>query len=274
MKTLLLQAGHSSLYPPFQPNGGGAPGEAQWTGELGKRVAARLSTRGVAVTLVGHWYGGTPPPGVNRPFDLALSLHYDAPAKRGDGSWDASGCFADRSPDDPVGDQADRFIALWQRLYPAATGIGLDVYRGVNNPNTDRYYMWAALHPSTPAVIVEHGCGSLVAVPPYPAGDDAAYLHGHLDDVADTDAAAILAYFGILEDDMTPAQREVLSILAERQLDNPQALRDLYTYSDQREVDVTNLRAEVAALKAQQGTPAVVKVLTPPNVTVDVQPAA
>lgn len=258
MPTLLLQAGHSSSFPPYQPNGGGAPGEAAWATDLARRIAARLSTRGVEVTLVGHWFGYPAPPEAARDYGLFLALHYDAAIYA-----ENTGCFAGRATLDPCAAAADQFIGIWAQHY-APLGIPFHVER--LNPNVTDYYAFRDTSANTPGVLIEHGVGQ---------GLDHAVLFDRIDDVADADTAAILSFLGV--DDMTADQREILSILAERQLDSPQALRDLYTYSDQREVDITNLRSEVASLTAalaQPPAPSVVKVLTPANVTIDVEPAA
>lgn len=203
---VLLQAGHF-------PSGGGAPGEAQWCMDIANLLAERLRARGVEVNVIGDFYGTAAPAVCASRHDLFVSLHYDAPKQR-NGVWDASGCFCDYSPTDPKRAQAEQFRAIWEPHYSAATGIGVDAYRGEGNPNTDRYYAWSALHPQTVAVILEHGCGSPVAKDGYPPGGDATFLHAHKPAVANADAAAILAYLGLGATDVTPEQQTILDAAA------------------------------------------------------------
>ena len=207
---VLLQAGHA-----WCPNGGGAPGEATWTAALAEKLAVRLRAAGVEVAVVGAWLSGqtplVPPPEVYRDWTLFLSLHYDAPVKRGDW-WDDSGCFADRATRDPMGAEADRFIDIWEPLYSAGTGIGIDAYRGQGNPNTDDYYAFRSTPPRTPGVILEHGCGSPVAVGTYPAGGDSTFLHDNLDTVAALDTQAVLTFLGI--DTVTDEEKRILDTMA------------------------------------------------------------
>jgi hypothetical protein len=199
---VIVQAGHSALFAPYRPNGGGAPGEAAWTAALAPLIAARLRAHGVTVSIVGSWLSGTTeypaPPAVKQVADLFVGLHYDAPTKH-NGEWDDSGGFVDFSPNDPMLTWCERFLRIWNRLYPQRTGIGLDEYRGLNNPNTDRYYVWRSLAAATPAVLIEHGCGSPVPVGEYPAGGDRVLLHEHIDVVAAADADAILEYLGLAQ---------------------------------------------------------------------------
>jgi hypothetical protein len=229
---VILQAGHSSVYVPYATGGGGAPGEADWTTALVQLLEERLTAWDIKVDCVGAWLvtrNGVlteldPPLEATTDADLFVSIHYDAPTRRS-GVWDASGCFADRATLDPRAADADRFIRIWERIYPAGTGIGLDPYRGENQPNTDNYYAFRATTERTPGVIIEHGCGSPVPVGEYPAGDDATYLREHIADVADADASAILEYLGLsvpappptppIEDDMA-CQEELAAMTADR----------------------------------------------------------
>jgi len=226
---VLIQAGHSSDYPPFAPSGGGAPGEAAWTAELGRRLMDRLNAYGVDVVLVGHWYGYAPPAqAYNQTYDLALFLHYDAAIYASN-----TGAFADRyrqlglratrpgapkvtvAPDDqtigghfqlarsrgvplpmragePGNANADReeaFIATWNDVYAKRTGIPITEQR--RNANTYQYYGYAATLDGTPGILIEHGVGQ---------GLDHAELFDHLDDVADAETAAIVQWLGISTD--------------------------------------------------------------------------
>ena len=148
--------------------------------------------------LVGHWYGRSPPPEVRHDHALSVYLHYDSTeVGRARNSW----CFADRGANDLVGAASDRAVALWQALYPAATGIPLrEERRGVN---TSYYYGFVATTPTTPSVILEHGCGSPVPVGDYPAGDDATFLREQIDLVAQVDADMILAFLEWADDPPT-----------------------------------------------------------------------
>ena len=62
------------------------------------------------------------------------------------------------------------------------------------NPNTSQYYAFRATSVRTPGIIVEHGCGAPVGTSGFPAGDDATFLHGQIDRVADLDARAVLRF--------------------------------------------------------------------------------
>jgi len=197
--SVLVQAGHSAAYPPYAVQGGGAPGEAAWTTDLAARIAAVLEARGITCVLVGHWHGRPPPLEVRQEYGLFLSLHYDSTERgRTRNSW----CFADRAANDPAGAESDRAVALWQALYPAATGIPLREER--RNVNTSYYYAFAATTPDTPGILLEHGCGSPVPVGDYPAGDDAAFLREQIDLVAQVDTDVILAFLERADDIPAP----------------------------------------------------------------------
>ena len=252
MKRVLLQAGHSAQFQPFQTGGGGAPGEASWVTDLARRIAARLSTRGVDVTLVGCWNldnSNAPAAVTKQDYALALSLHYDAAVY---GAGKNTGCFADRARGDPMGADADRFIALWEPLYTRATGLPLHNER--RNPNTWDYYAWRATTDKTPGVLIEHGVGP----------------EASLDVAADADAAAVLAYLNggqtvpivaplppppatPQETDaaMTKEQEDVLALLELRQITTAQQVQELYDWTDETVKQRDDLAREVAGLRAQ-----------------------
>jgi hypothetical protein len=189
MASVLIQAGHA-------PNNGGAPGEAQWAARLAGKLGARLRAAGVEVTVVGDWFNRPAPPEAGRHYNLFISLHYDAAVygARGDGRGN-SGCFADRAVNDPVASLSDQAIREWERVYPRERGgAPIPLANDRRNPNTSQYYAFRATSALTPGIIVEHGCGAPVGVSGFPAGDDAAFLHGEIDRVADLDARAVLRF--------------------------------------------------------------------------------
>jgi hypothetical protein len=189
MASVLIQAGHA-------PNNGGAPGEAQWAARLAEKLGARLQAAGVEVTVVGDWFNRTPPPEAGRHYSLFISLHYDAAiyGARGDGRGN-TGCFADRAVNDPVASLSDQAIREWERLYPRERGgAPIPLANDRRNPNTSQYYAFRATSARTPGIIVEHGCGAPVGTSGFPAGDDAAFLHGEIERVADLDARAVLRF--------------------------------------------------------------------------------
>ncbi|MGH2353938.1 MAG: hypothetical protein ACRDI2_07010 [Chloroflexota bacterium] len=216
MSSVLIQAGHA-------PDAGGAPGEARWTARLAERIAARLRAAGVDVTIVGDWFNRQPPAEALRDYELFVSLHYDAAiyAARGDPRGN-TGCFADRAAADPVGELSDRAIQAWEAVYPAGTGILLT--RDRSNANTRQYYAFRSTTARTPGIIIEHGCGAPVGTGGFPPGDDAAFLHGQIDGVADLDTRAILAFVQrgsvqeiVLEDDdmakLSEEDRAILDVV-------------------------------------------------------------
>ncbi len=78
---VLIQAGHSGIFQPYKPGGGGAPLESSWTADLANRVAGLLREHpaGLSVALVGHWFGYPAPDFVRTTtFKKAYSYHYDA----------------------------------------------------------------------------------------------------------------------------------------------------------------------------------------------------
>jgi N-acetylmuramoyl-L-alanine amidase len=122
---VLLQAGHSAQFPPYRTGGGGAPGEAAWATDLAAMLAGRLRAAGVEVVCIGAWLVNgvvvqAPALVTDKDYDLFLSLHYDAAIYAQN-----TGCIVARAANDPLGSLADRFIAIWQRRYPAALGIPL-----------------------------------------------------------------------------------------------------------------------------------------------------
>jgi hypothetical protein len=160
-----LQTGHA-------PDGGGAPGEAAWTPRLAASLKERLTAAGVEVKVVPGFFNRTVPASVSDDADLWLSLHYDA---RFPDAY-TTGCCAGRGEFETEPWEADRFLAVWARVYPEATGVP---------------YAWRHLSYVTPGVLLEHGVGAPGV------GGDAALLHEDLDRVADADAAAVLEYLGM-----------------------------------------------------------------------------
>jgi hypothetical protein len=93
-------------------------------------------------------------------------MHYDANL----GPTYNTGGFADRyRPErfpktdprstypNPNAANEDRFIAIWERRYPEATGIPLRNER--RNPNSYDYYGYHATTERTCSVLLEHGVG-------------------------------------------------------------------------------------------------------------------
>ena len=235
MPRVILQAGHSDQFPPQVGPGGGAPGEAKWTAQAARAIAAQLQAAGVEVDVVGAWavYAGgelvlrsTPPP-VLRDADLFVSLHYLETVP----GADQSACFAGRATLDPCGADADRFIAAWESIYPAATGITLD--RSECGPNVTDYYGFRATTDHTPGVLIEHGRGAPNA------GPDADTLWNRLDVVADADARAILAYLGLAPAPQPEPQPEA----------QPQPAQDAPEAPDAGDV-TDDERAAIAKLRA------------------------
>ena len=173
-----LQTGHA-------PDGGGAPGEAEWTPKLAAALGARLEAAGVDVVTVGGFYNKAAPHILGGDFDLFLALHYDA---RFPENY-TTGCCIARGTYETEHWEADRFLSEWIARYPQATGIPLKQSRvGVNMLE---YYAWRHLSYVTPGVLIEHGVGAPGV------GGDAAKLWDGLDIVADADASAVLAYLGV-----------------------------------------------------------------------------
>jgi hypothetical protein len=177
-----LQTGHN-------PDGGGAPGEAEWTPRLAQALSLKLSKAGVDVVTVGGFHEQKPPALLGGDFDLFLAIHYDA-------RWPAdytTGCCVARGTYETEHWEADRFIAQWMAHYPSATGIPLKQARAMNNENMTLYYAWRHLSYVTPGVLLEHGVGAPGV------GGDADVLWGELDRVAQADADAVVAYLGGLK---------------------------------------------------------------------------
>lgn len=256
---VLLQAGHSAQFPPYRTGGGGAPGEAAWATDLAAVLAGRLRAAGVEVVCVGAWLvngavGSAPALVTDEDYDLFLSLHYDANL----GPTYNTGGFADRyRPErfpkndprskypNPNAANEDRFITIWERRYPEATGIPLRNER--RNPNSYDYYGYHATTERTCSVLLEHGVGQ---------GLDHAMLFDRIDEVARVDAACVLEYLGITmpeeeDDDMAKLsedQRQQLDLLASWDIITAAALRDWKTWSDQTALDVEAQRTEIANL--------------------------
>lgn len=194
-----LQTGHV-------PDGGGAPGEAEWTPKLRAALTARLEAAGVGVAPVPGFYDRPAPPVLAQDFDLFLSIHYDA-AIYGHTTGN-SGCIVARGDYETEWWEADRFLEEWLHGYPPATGIPPRQERV--NPNMTQYYALRHLSYVTPGLVLEHGVGAPGV------GLDADTLWNHLETVADADAAAVLRYLRPtpadeeLAMDTTPEEREAM----------------------------------------------------------------
>ena len=254
---VLIQAGH-------YPNAGGAPGEAAWTWELGTRIVQRLRNAGVAASIIGDFYNKPAPSICAWDFDLFVALHYDAAIYA-----ENTGCFAGRALFDPCGAQADAFIRIWERIYPAATGIPIHNER--LNPNVTDYYGFHATSARTPGVLIEHGVGQ---------GLDHSTLFDRIDVVADADVAAILEYLGIgqtQEADVSAEDAALLAALRERDITTVQDWQNLCVWTDEiyrewqdRGETNTALNARLQELLANPPA-SVVRVSAPASVRVEVE---
>ena len=165
MAHVLLQAGHSSAFPPMAGYGGGAPGEADWTGRFCTTLQVHLAPY-VDSTILGSWLSNgvlaTPPSEAGLKYDLAIFCHYDA------NIYGMGGGFADRYRPEKWGkvtsqqtinaEICNQFIREWESTYPRDTGIPNVPSR--RNANTWNYYAYRAMHRETPAVIIEFGVGA------------------------------------------------------------------------------------------------------------------
>lgn len=172
-----LQTGHA-------PDGGGAPGEAEWTPRLAAALRSRLEAAGVDAVTVPGFYNRAAPAVLGGDFDLFLALHYDA---RFPENY-TTGCCIARGTYETEHWEADRFLSEWIARYPQATGVPLKQARVGENMRL--YYAWRHLSYVTPGVILEHGVGAPGV------GGDAPVLWDQLDRVAEADAQAVLAYLG------------------------------------------------------------------------------
>jgi hypothetical protein len=204
MASVLIQAGHAPQDGAGErgsvlasaPGYRSLPGEARWTARLAERLAARLREAGVRVTIVGEWRGRPAPPEVERHHQLFLSLRYDAAgyAASGDPRGD-SGCFADRAIGDPVASLSDLAIREWERVYPRERGgTPIPLASDRRGPSTSQHYAFRSISGLTPGVILVHGCGAPVGSRGLPPGEDAPFLHGQSERVADLDARAVLRF--------------------------------------------------------------------------------
>jgi hypothetical protein len=255
---VLLQAGHSAQFPPYRTGGGGAPGEAAWATDLAAVLAGRLRAAGVEVVCVGAWLVNgvvvmAPALVTDEDYDIFISLHYDANL----GPTYNTGGFADRyRPErfpktdprskypNPNAANEDRFIAIWERRYPEATGIPLRNER--RNPNSYDYYGYHATTERTCSVLLEHGVGQ---------GLDHAMLFDRIDEVARVDAACVLEYLGITvpeeEDDMAKVQELQAQI---DQLNGiTKTMQEQIDYKDQL-LQQANSRAGVAEAEVERLT--------------------
>ncbi len=229
---VLIQAGHSSAFPPFRQGGGGAPGEAAWTTDLAARLAARLRTAGVDVTCVGAWLVNgvvvaAPTLVTKVDYFLFVSLHYDAAIYAQN-----TGCIIARATHDPVAYLADHFITIWEERYPDALGIPLRQDR--LNPNMTDYYAFRDTSQRTPGVILEHGVGQ---------GLDHATLFDRIEEVARVDAACILEYLGIT----MPEEEDEMAKLTEDQ----RAILDKMTALSANSASIDSWLSEIGALSEQ-----------------------
>lgn len=132
-------------------------------------------------------------------YSAFVSLHYDAAANAQD-----TGCVAGRAAKDPMGAVSDQLVQLWQRRYPAATGIPWRP--AMLTTNITDYYAFRATSDKTPGVLFEHGKGK---------GADGPLLFDHIQFIADLDAAILLEFLGIPEAamftdvELTPVAQEV-----------------------------------------------------------------
>lgn len=214
MASILLQAGHSAHYSPFIPNGGGAPGEADWTGRFCNELERRLANRGIVTAVVGSWLSGSvtysPPFQAKVRYDLAIMCHYDADI------YHVGGGFIDRyRPEEynraPTGQLPieEDFMALFDAIYFPALGILNMPNR--RNANTEDYYAYRAMNKNTPRVLIEFGIGA-------PGAPDSYTLWHDMSLVVDTLFSVIeenLIQRGLLSPDAPEPEEPLVSEFAE-----------------------------------------------------------
>lgn len=224
---VLLQAGHFGAVPMS-----GAPHEAEWTEQLTLALRLKLQAAGVQTAVIGDFYRHAAPAVASEDFDLFLACHYDAAIYR-----ENTGCLIARGDFETEPWEADRFIAEWKHIYPAATGIPLQQERV--NPNMTRYYALASLTYVTPGIVIEHGVGAPGV------GLDAPTLWDEMERVAAADANAVLAYLGV-----RAAEEEDMGIINELN----RQVADLRAEIDGLHGVTTELQGQVNALHEEVST--------------------
>ncbi len=199
--TLLLQKSHHS---PLRPDGwSGAPGEAEWVGQLCQKIVERLGPSGISWAITDGDLGIDPHdaqpggdaviaarhPELTRTYDVVLSVHYDADVYRNPDGSHVGGWFWDRAAADPRAADSDRWGAIFQRRYQALPGAPA-FHPERRNPNTSNYYLWRLVG-AFPQLIVEHGVGAFGA-------PDYGWLRANLDQIAQTHVDALMEFLGVV----------------------------------------------------------------------------
>jgi N-acetylmuramoyl-L-alanine amidase len=148
MKKVCLQAGHKGI----TTGATGAPGERDWTTKIVPMIGSILKSKGVDVYETDA-NGNNDPKVTSTDWDYFLAIHYDADIYNDRGGF---ADYPDQSVDASFARSKSLALALGEHYFKT-TGIPERPQR--SNANTKFYYMWSALTPSTPCVVIECGVG-------------------------------------------------------------------------------------------------------------------
>jgi hypothetical protein len=173
-------------------NGTGALGrEAEWTAPWADALVAKLRALGIDAVRTDAIYHADV---YGKDADLLIIGHCDGTGTKRT-QWCMAGAVISGGSTDAADNRAAAFVAIWNQVYPAATGIANN--GPITNDMTEYYGGWYRT-PTTPAVLVEHfilGNGGVWS-------NDLTPQQG-----ADADAKAIAQWLGIAQaQSVTPAQ--------------------------------------------------------------------
>ncbi len=196
MKVLIQKSHHSALR---DDGWSGAPGEAEWVGELCHEIDVLLAGSpiqavwtdgdlGVVVgdndTLIAARH-----PEFKVDYDAFMSLHYDADLYQSPSGDHVSGWFWDRAVDSLSGPRDDALGAIFYKKYTALSGVPM-FHMERRNPNTFNYYAFRQTTVKTPGIIVEHGVGA-------PGAPDHDWLRDNLHQIAMTWVSTLYEFGGV-----------------------------------------------------------------------------
>lgn len=172
------------LHDSHTPNGGGAPGEAEYIFALNDEIERRATAAGIVVTRVPGNQRAYPE--FRRDYDAFIALHYDADIYRHNGQK-VGGWFWDRGKRSLTATTDDVLGHIFERRYSLLPNVPPHISR--RNANTWDYYAFRLTSRKTPGIIVELGVGA-------PAAPDHDWLRANVPAIANVVVATFLEFVG------------------------------------------------------------------------------
>lgn len=196
---LVVQAGHVNIEQ--NCNEGlrsetGAPGEREYVSGIAATVAGALQAHG-PVVIVADANFNCSNEATSTDYSAVIALHCDGRSTSG------FSCNVGNPTEDGAAAQSQKLQEAVSSAYAAETGLKDLSGEFVSDANISEYYLFEALTPNTPFVLLELGA---IASSDGSPGPDRDYLLSHTHEVADAIVSGVLDFMGVKQQVPTPAE--------------------------------------------------------------------